>query len=363
MAPLTPQQTLELIALQRQIIWFYQLEDFTDAQLKTLLRSVQQAETEILATIDRYAVSLPDWYEERALSLLDSFSNLTLGLQSILNNGILNLTAVAGMSSFLMQNDILSFGGRVADFNTISLTAEQLRALLQTVPVGGYFLSEWVQNTYTVMIEDIRKEILTGMLKGDSYPEFVSRLTEGFGMSRKEAINISRSYVHTVNNYAMQEVYNGNSDIIKKVRWTATLEVGFVKTGHGVCPRCALLDGSEYGLDEQKPPCPLHINCRCLYLPVLVSWKELGFDMDELEEAYRPTVIREDKAIGAGGRRTIEEVGFNQGNYKDFYLEQSDKFQRDVLGPVRADLLSSGKVKWEDLVDKATGKLKLLRDL
>jgi len=362
-AKLTPQQTLELITLARNIEWFYQLEDYTKEQLKQLLKAVQQAESELLGRIDLYASSLPEWSEDRALLILDNLSNLTLGIRYVLEQGITNIAATSGAASFLMANDIASFGGRISGFNQVSLTAEQLRGLLVETPIGGNLLNEWVQNNYAKVAEDIREEFISGMLQGDSYPQFVQRLTSGFDMARGDAVSLSRTYVHSVNAYAHEEVYAANPDIIKGVRWTATIESGFKRSGHGVCPRCALLDGTVYRLDQPRPPIPLHRNCRCLYLPVLVSWKELGLDIPELEEVYRPTTIREDKSIGVGGRRTIKEVGFEQGDYRDFYLKQSRTFQNNVLGPRRASLLESGKVKWEDLIDHETGRLFTLEQL
>lgn len=96
----------------------------------------------------------------------------------------------------------------------------------------------------------------------------------------------------------------------------------------------------------------------------MVSWKELGFsNLEELDEVARPWVIRDNKSIDAGGRRSIIEHGFEQGSYGDWYKKQSPTIQKNLLGPRRVELLNSGKVKWEDLVNRTDGKLILLRNL
>lgn len=363
MANLTPDETLALIQLSRHIGWFYELQHYTDAQLKQLFKIVRQAEADILARIDTYAATIPNWYEDRALAVLDALKNMGLGIRYTLENGITNIAATAGAAAFLMNNDIASFGGMIAPFNNVSLTAEQLRGLLGEVPVGGRLLQEWVADNYTGMIEGIREEITAGMIEGSSYPMFVNRLTSAFEINRQDATMLARTYVQSVNTYAQMEVYQANSDIIKGIRWTSTLETGFKGTGHGTCIRCAALDGNVYALDEKKPPCPLHPHCRCLYIPQLVSWKSLGIDMDELEEAYRPYTTRPDKAIGEGGRRTIEEVGFHDGNYASWYATRDDTFKKNLLGINRFRLIEQGKVDFGDLIDRANGRLRTLAEL
>jgi hypothetical protein len=361
--PLTEDQILALIVLARQVDWFYHLDSYTDAQLQQLLRSVQQAEMEVLARVDSYASALPEWAEERALALLDGFSDLSLGIRTILEGGITNIVSTAGAASFLMNNDILSFGDRVPNFNSVSLTAEQLRGLVSEVPIGGRILNSWVEDNYLNVAESIRQEITTGMLKGDSYAEFTARLMAGFDMGREDAITLSRDYVHSVNTYAQNEVYQANQDIINGVVWTCVLENSYKKSGHGTCIACALLDGTYYANGQARPPIPLHNRCRCCFLPKLKSFRELGFDMDEISDAYRPYVMRPDKNIDAGGRRSILEHGFEQNNYKDWILTRDDKFKLDLLGRGRFNLIESGKVNYSDLVDKTTGRLIPLRNL
>ena len=76
-------QTLALIQLSRQIEWFYQLDQYTNAQLQQLLKAVSGAEADVLARIADAASNLPNWSEDRAVSLLNNFNNLTVGIRSI----------------------------------------------------------------------------------------------------------------------------------------------------------------------------------------------------------------------------------------------------------------------------------------
>jgi len=261
MAKLTEQETIELILLAKNIDWHYELHKYSDEELKKLLKSVRKAESEILGKIDTYRNSMPDWYEGRALAILDNLSNMTLGIQYILHNGITSIATQVGVSSFLVHNSILSFDGKVPSFNETSLTAEQLQGIIRDVPVGGNTLSGWVQKNYSGMVEEIRNEITSGMLQGDSYVDFTNRLTTGFDMSKKEAISLGRDYVSAINNFAREEVYSKNQDIIKSYKYCATLEGGYSKTGRGVCSRCLLLDSNVYLKGEPRPQLLLHPRC------------------------------------------------------------------------------------------------------
>ena len=106
----------------------------------------------------------------------------------------------------------------------------------------------------------------------------------------------------------------------------------------------------------------LSSNCRCVALPVLKSWRELGLDRDELEPAIRPYTIRPDVNIDAGGMRTIIESGRHQGDYASWWAKQDRAFRVNAVGPGRFELLEAGKIKFEDLVD-AQGRQRTLEEL
>ena len=125
--------------------------------------------------------------------------------------------------------------------------------------------------------------------------------------------------------------------------------------------RCASLDQSQFKMGE-GPPIPLHPRCRCVALPVMKSWHELGLDRDELDAAIRPYTIRPDANIDAGGMRTIIESGRHQGDYASWWAKQGPDFRRNAVGPGRFELLEAGKIGFEDLVDGA-GNQRTLKEL
>lgn len=134
-----------------------------------------------------------------------------------------------------------------------------------------------------------------------------------------------------------------------------------MRTGTGTCLICASLDGNEYKIGE-GPAIPKHPRCRCCKIPVTVSYRELGIDIDELEEVARPWTERPDIPIGEGGRN-ITDWGTHKGEYSKWFESRGEKFQKNVVGPRRYELIKSGKVTFKDLVDPQTGRLKTLKEL
>lgn len=354
----------ELIMLARNISWRYQLDLFEKATLGNILTAVRQAEREIMNELHlraqgKYGLGLTQWSEERSLSLLDELSDLSLGIRSHLTESIAGIAGEAGAASYLTHNNIVSWDGLVQNFNAVALSAGQVRQLALETPIGGRLLEGWVDKTFDdTMIGGIRHEILTGMLKGDSYPALIDRLENiAWPATRHEATTLVRTYVQSANTGAQMAVYRANPDIVKGWRWVAALEIGGKKRG-GTCMECACLDGREFALNEAHvPPCPLHPRCRCLPIPITLSWKELGFDVKEMDDVYRPWT-QSDLDIHEG-RPGVTTMGFHQGRFAELFEKLPDEMQLAVVGPGRLGLIKEGIVSFDDLIDDL-GNVRLL---
>lgn len=380
---MTPQDQLQLWQLIESVRHRFRLDNFEQAALKRILVALDQANSEILTQIAARAETLPEWSEQRSLALLDEYSDLQLALKSQLGQSIAEITGIAGAESYLVHNDILSFGGLVKDFNNVSLTAAQLQAMAQDVPVGGKLLSSWIDDAFGVSKEMIRQEVMTGMLQGEGYPGFVRRLAQGFDMTRQEATTVARSYVQAVNVQAAHDVASANSEIMRGWKWQSAAENGAYYTksgkgrGRGICILCLSLDAADeiYPL-KGGPEIPAHPRCRCFRQYITKSWRDLGIPVDEIEKAARPYTLRGKGVdpetgeivpmkVGTGGR-PILDGGHFLGDYEDFFRLLPPAVQKQTIGPRRLELYNSGKIKGlGDLVTVEDGKarLKLIREL
>lgn len=155
------------------------------------------------------------------------------------------------------------------------------------------------------------------------------------------SIRRERRSCHVYNLHCDEELYIANGFIVKN---------------------CATLDGNKYKWGEERPPMPRHPRCRCLYLPWVKSWRDLGVDADDLKKAARPWLIREEGNIDAGGRKILN-AGTSEEDFSGWWKTLPYKEQIKSIGPIRTKLINDGKLSWKDLVNKNTGHFYTLEEL
>ncbi|MBF0482602.1 MAG: hypothetical protein HQK81_10990 [Desulfovibrionaceae bacterium] len=361
---MTSRPDLDLYFLARIVQFRYALDRYEDDQLAVMLKAYNGARRSILKKIDMETIGQEEvtLSEARALALLEETYRMTGSIREQLTGHIGELAQTAGFLALHEHQDILSLGQRLPIKN-VTITPEQMRAIIVDTPIGGRNLAGWVDETFGYELKTrIQTEAAQGMILGEGYPAITRRLENGLNLARADAITLARTYVQNINVGTQEAVYKANADIVKGMKWCAVLESGSMASGTGTCLRCAALDGEIYGVDEDHPPIPLHPRCRCSLLPVTKSFRDLGIPLNEIEEATRPYTHRTPENIDAGGRRTILEVGFHKGDYASWFSEQDGHFQKNVLGPGRFKLYDEGKVQFKDLVDDA-GRLRPIREL
>ena len=356
----------KLIPLIQQTKWNYKLDQYSDVASKEILKSTQRARVEIAQKMTRVSPTAK-FTRDCLETLSEELQHLTLAAQSQIVGGITQATEIAGAASYTAQNNILSFGGLVPHFNPVTLSAAQLNAMVTKMPIGGRQLNEWVQRTFKTDIqESIKSELLTGMLKGESYRDMTKRFSDKVyaGLSN-DMETLTKSYVQSVNVQAIDDVAKANADIVKGWKWNSVCE-------NRTCLACMSLDARDevYKIGE-GPTMPLHPRGRCFRELITKTFREMGVDVDEIEKAYRPYTIRgtvdpltgkvTPGKIGVGGGKVIETGRF-LGTYEDFLKGQSVAVQKQILGPSRLGLWKSGKVKLMDFADK-NGQIKLLKEL
>jgi len=363
---LSIEETQKLVQLVEQTKWSYQLQLYEDKATKAVLKSTNKARAEISAKLARVSPTAK-FTKERLEALGEEMQHLLVAAQSQINKTLAGVTEVAGKASYAAQNDILSFGGKVPNFNPVALSATQLHSMAVNTPVGGRLLNTWVKDTFDHNIqESIKTEMLTGMLKGESYKDMARRFkTHAFTGLDNDMEALTRTYVQSANVNAAQDVAKANADIVKGWKWNSVFE-------NRTCMQCLSLDskGTIYPIGE-GPAMPAHARCRCFPEIITKTFREMGLDIDEMEEVYRPYTVRgtvdpvtgvlKPGKIGVGGGKIIE-TGRLLGTYEDFLKIQPDAIQRKILGPTRLELWKSGKVKLADFTDKV-GNVRLLKEM
>ena len=350
------QKDLDLYFLTRNVQWRYRLDQYEDAVIAEMLKTVRAAVADVQLQLFN-GDTVP-----RGDELIDELQALSAGLRKRLGEDVADMATEALNYSAQEHASILSIDGRVP-INNVALSPDQFRAFLGG-PAGGVSLPAWVNAAWgSTVTEQVKRNLNIAVLQGEGYQKAVRGLLESSiaDFTEREAITIARTYVQTANVAAQMAVYEANDDLVTGWKWSSVLEPGYSKSGRGTCTACASLDGRTFKMGE-GPNIPLHPRCRCVAIPIMKTWRELGLDRDELEPAIRPYTIRPDANIDAGGMRTIIESGRHQGDYASWFEKQDRAFRVNAVGPGRFELLEAGKIKFEDLVD-AQGRQRTLEEL
>ena len=206
-------------------------------------------------------------------------------------------------------------------------------------PFNGEILSAWTEGVKQSDLNRTWRAIQDGIVMGETTPALISRLNGSVREVSKRGMEaLVRTSINHATNQGRQALWEQNADIVGSIKWVATLD-------GRTSPICRHRDGkvgpvSPAQVDWQVPmgyaqlePAfarpPAHPNCRSTTVAVTKSWKELGFDVDELPPGTRASM---DGQVPADL------------TYYEWLRRQSDDVQRDILGPSRFDLWKSGKV-------------------
>lgn len=172
--------------------------------------------------------------------------------------------------------------------------------------------SAYLDKHYRESALGIRTQLSQSILLGEGIPQAAARLQSQFGIAMRAAETLARTEIMGVSNAAHRRYYRANADIVKGLQHCATLD-------DRTCPQCGLLDGEVYRDEARAPILPVHPNCRCVYTPVLKSWRELGISVDE----------------DPGWRASMDGYVPSTLRYRDWFDMQSEEWKRRWLGPTR----------------------------
>lgn len=227
---------------------------------------------------------------------------------------------------------------------TVAPSADQLLAAVNSRPFQGKLLKEVYTELSASAFRKVRDTIRAGIVEGRTTDQVVrdirGRRSMGFRdgileSNRRATETVVRTAINHTANTAREYTYERNGNLIKGVRWNSTLD-------GRTSAVCRARDGKVYEPGKGPRP-PAHFNCRSSTSPVTKSWRELGFDIDELPPATRASM---------NGRVPADQ------DYDTWLRKQPKAFQEEVLGPTRAKLFRKG-LKMERFVDRKGSTLTL----
>ena len=229
----------------------------------------------------------------------------------------------------------------------ITLYRPPLGALeVGNVEVMGQSLDRWGRRASAWLLDDLAREINLGNLQGDDMRQLTRRAGRVFDVSARAARDTARTAVQTVSNEANARLFQANRGLIRGVEHQSVFD-------KRTCPVCAGLDGKTYSFEgspsyESRPRLPVHMNCRCVYVPVTVSWRELGIPIDE---------------VPRGDRASMDGQVAGSTDFPSWLRSQPASVADEILGRGRAELWRSGQYELSDFIRDRTYRPVPLREL
>ena len=227
-----------------------------------------------------------------------------------------------------------------------SVSLDQVYSSAMNRPFQGVLLAGIWSELSDARMRLIRRAIAQGFVESQTTDQIVRALmgtrARGYAdglvnRSRREVQAVVRTALGHFAGVTQDRVMAANSDIIKAVKWSATLD-------NRTSPQCRIRDGLLYTPEDHKPmghkvpwgagPGRLHWNCRSAQVPVTKSWRELGVNMDDVPEGTR-------SSMDGQVPRSMTYLQWLQG--------QSAQRQDEVLGPVRGGLFRQGNLPLADM--------------
>lgn len=336
---------------------------FGEGQADEAARILAEAEEELLGKITgAMAKGLsPSRFEELLVSIRERRAEVLGEVGRTLEESLAGL----GQTDAEWEEGSIQ-GASPVQLNLASVPAEAVRAAVAS-PINGIPLSGWIESMATREMQSLQQAVSLALVQGETIDDLVRRIrgtrANGYqdgilSTTTRNAQALARTAVNHASNAARELVWEANSDIVRALRWTSTLDGRTSTICGGRDGKLAPIGGGALlPTDPQLVPPgarpPAHFNCRSLMVAVLDGIAIAGdrpFVADARTRAAREKDFRrqtkeEGISIQDVRRRWAEKhVGSvaSDTDYDTWLRSQGKAVQDSVLGPARADLFRGG---------------------
>lgn len=318
------------------------IQRLSNATVRKMLRLLSDLDDQLVAALLKEDIS--EYTKARQKALLVELRRIVDSAYTDASGQM--MIDLAGLADYEADFQSDMFKATVpVNFEYVRPSADQLLAAVNSRPFQGRILSEWFADLNAGAFKRLRASIRMGFIEGRTTDQMVRdirgtralKYTDGIlQINRRAATTAVRTAVSHTANTARSYVYERNKDLIKGVQWTSTLD-------GRTSAICRARDGKVYDVDKGPRP-PAHPNCRSSTVPVLKSWRELGYNVKDLPKSTRASM----------NGQAAEDL-----TYGDWLAKQPAGFQDDVLGDTKGKLFRKGGLTVDRFVDRAGNELTL----
>tara|TARA_R110000772_G_C13310282_1_gene440278 strand:+ start:15110 stop:16099 length:990 start_codon:yes stop_codon:yes gene_type:complete len=300
----------------------------TRRKVQKILKKLEQ---ELLAKLSRG--NLTEWGKARLTKqLLDSrqlIADNYREISDLTKEASEAVSAVAGAAT----TAALALAHAESSLPTRAVLDQLARGAVVQGAVQGRWWKRQADNTRWKYEQAVKQ----GIANSETNQQIIQRVRRELDVTRKSAATLVQTSMQTVMNNARTATFELNKDIIKGYRAVTALD-------GKVCPECIPLADLEWdknfnpiGHGRPMPNYPLHFNCRCVIVPIVIDGPQ-------------------------GGQRASDEGPVKASlTFEKFLERKGDKYQNDVLGVGRAELWRKGKITLQDLTTGTNQPLSLKR--
>lgn len=179
-------------------------------------------------------------------------------------------------------------------------------------------------NALSADAEDVvRRELIRAVAVGENpkvtAKRMVRRAEKGFNGGLTRAMTISATELMDAHRAAAKVQQDRNPEVLAGWIWLCHIS-------ERTCISCLVQNGTLHPLTEPGPED--HPQGRCSRMPKTRSWADLGFDVEEPDDAVPDA--------------------------RAWFDAQPEAVQVAILGRARLDLLNAGAISWDDLTQRRT---------
>lgn len=328
---------------------------FGGGATKRVLALLEEAEKDLVSRLATRASKLTAIQTKRYKALIQAIRaqsrDVSIAMQKTLEK---DLKGLAYQEFDIADRNLTRAVG--VDLNNFRPPPDVVNSLVTKQAVRQRTLRSWFKQLEDDRARRLESAVGLGLVEGDTLPQMVRRFRDSERITRRQAETLVRTHVNHVGNHAKRAFYEANSDIIKSVRWTSTLD-------GRTSSICQARDGKTYSLGGGPTP-PAHPNCRSVLVPVTKSWSELAgkklkpgrgakemrglFEKNLAAQGFGPDEI---KRIQANTRASMNGQVPEGMTYQKWLQRQPQAFQDDVLGPTKGQLFRQGNLPLTKFVD------------
>jgi len=279
----------------------------------------------------------------------------------------------------------------VEDYVTTYVTNKAVQSIVNNSLNNGFTVKQYLDDYYKQDTKRIMHHVRSSMAQGLPTDDIIrgligtakAKYTDGvLNATRIQGRTIARTTTNGIANQVRAKTLVENSDVVKKIKYSATLD-------GRTSPICRALDGRTWLNPEEagevRTP-PSHYNCRSTLVPIVEGFEDMetrrpsaNKDFDKMaRERYNekyPNKNWDDLKYSTRQRKYYDEIkAYEQetgkkafrtstGSYADYFARQPVEFQKSILGASRYKLYKEGGYTLDKFVDFNTGKQFTLEQL